>query len=53
MLPMQAPREREALERWRQGNIAKPQLGLLAALAGAYFPSRRAAATDPARTLAG
>jgi putative ABC transport system permease protein len=28
-------------------------LGLLAALAGAYFPSRRAAATDPARTLAG
>ncbi|MFB1484701.1 ABC transporter permease [Corallococcus sp. RDP092CA] len=28
-------------------------LGLFAALAGAYFPSRRAAATDPARTLAG
>lgn len=28
-------------------------LGLVAALAGAYFPSRRAAATDPARTLAG
>ncbi|WP_163995294.1 ABC transporter permease [Pyxidicoccus caerfyrddinensis] len=28
-------------------------LGLLAALAGAYFPARRAAATDPARTLAG
>jgi hypothetical protein len=28
-------------------------LGVLAALAGAYFPSRRAAATDPARTLAG
>ncbi len=28
-------------------------LGLLAAIAGAYFPSRRAAATDPARTLAG
>jgi putative ABC transport system permease protein len=28
-------------------------LGLLAALAGAYFPSRRAAAMDPARTLAG
>jgi putative ABC transport system permease protein len=28
-------------------------LGLAAALAGAYFPSRRAAATDPARTLAG
>lgn len=28
-------------------------LGLLAALAGAYFPSRRAASTDPARTLAG
>ncbi|MFP2931295.1 FtsX-like permease family protein [Pyxidicoccus sp. 3LG] len=28
-------------------------LGLLAALVGAYFPSRRAAATDPARTLAG
>jgi hypothetical protein len=28
-------------------------LGLLAALAGAFFPSRRAAATDPARTLAG
>jgi putative ABC transport system permease protein len=28
-------------------------LGLLAALAGAYFPSRRAAATDPARTLSG
>ncbi len=28
-------------------------LGLFAALAGAYFPSRNAAATDPARTLAG
>ena len=28
-------------------------LGLLAALAGAWFPSHRAAATDPARTLAG
>lgn len=28
-------------------------LGLVAALAGAYFPSRRAAAMDPARTLAG
>jgi putative ABC transport system permease protein len=28
-------------------------LGLVAALTGAYFPSRRAAATDPARTLAG
>jgi ABC-type antimicrobial peptide transport system permease subunit len=28
-------------------------LGVLAALAGAYFPSRRAAAMDPARTLAG
>ncbi|NMO21314.1 ABC transporter permease [Pyxidicoccus fallax] len=28
-------------------------LGLVAALAGAYFPARRAAATDPARTLAG
>jgi hypothetical protein len=28
-------------------------LGLFAALAGAYFPSRRAAAMDPARTLAG
>ncbi len=28
-------------------------LGVLAAIAGAYFPSRRAAATDPARTLAG
>jgi putative ABC transport system permease protein len=28
-------------------------LGLLAALAGAWFPSRTAAATDPARTLAG
>lgn len=28
-------------------------LGLLAALAGAYLPARRAAATDPARTLAG
>jgi ABC-type lipoprotein release transport system permease subunit len=28
-------------------------LGLVAALAGAFFPSRRAAATDPARTLAG
>ncbi|MBU8899304.1 ABC transporter permease [Corallococcus sp. H22C18031201] len=28
-------------------------LGLVAALCGAYFPSRRAAATDPARTLAG
>ncbi|MFL5343662.1 MAG: ABC transporter permease [Hyalangium sp.] len=28
-------------------------LGLVAALAGAYFPSRSAAATDPARTLAG
>ena len=28
-------------------------LGLAAALAGAYFPSRRAAAMDPARTLAG
>lgn len=28
-------------------------LGLAAALAGAFFPSRRAAATDPARTLAG
>ncbi|MCP3144080.1 ABC transporter permease [Pyxidicoccus xibeiensis] len=28
-------------------------LGLFAALVGAYFPSRRAAATDPARTLAG
>jgi ABC-type antimicrobial peptide transport system permease subunit len=28
-------------------------LGILAALAGAFFPSRRAAATDPARTLAG
>ncbi|QQR42985.1 ABC transporter permease [Myxococcus xanthus] len=28
-------------------------LGLVAALVGAYFPSRRAAATDPARTLAG
>lgn len=28
-------------------------LGVIAALAGAYFPSRRAAATDPARTLAG
>jgi putative ABC transport system permease protein len=28
-------------------------LGLLAALAGAYFPARAAAATDPARTLAG
>lgn len=28
-------------------------LGLFAALAGAYFPARRAAATDPARTLAG
>lgn len=28
-------------------------LGVLAALAGALFPSRRAAATDPARTLAG
>jgi ABC-type antimicrobial peptide transport system permease subunit len=28
-------------------------LGVLAALAGAYLPSRRAAALDPARTLAG
>jgi ABC-type antimicrobial peptide transport system permease subunit len=28
-------------------------LGLLAAVAGAWFPSHRAAATDPARTLAG
>jgi hypothetical protein len=28
-------------------------LGLVAALAGAWFPSHRAAATDPARTLAG
>ena len=28
-------------------------LGVLAALVGAWFPSRRAAATDPARTLAG
>ena len=28
-------------------------LGVIAALAGAYFPSRSAAATDPARTLAG
>jgi putative ABC transport system permease protein len=28
-------------------------LGLLAALCGAYAPSQRAAATDPARTLAG
>jgi ABC-type lipoprotein release transport system permease subunit len=28
-------------------------LGLLAALAGAWFPARAAAATDPARTLAG
>lgn len=28
-------------------------LGLVAALAGAWLPSRRAAATDPARTLAG
>jgi ABC-type antimicrobial peptide transport system permease subunit len=28
-------------------------LGVLAALAGAYFPSRRAASMDPARTLAG
>ena len=28
-------------------------LGILAALAGAYFPSRHAAAMDPARTLAG
>ncbi|ATB27904.1 ABC transporter permease [Melittangium boletus] len=28
-------------------------LGLFAALAGAWFPSHRAAATDPARTLAG
>jgi putative ABC transport system permease protein len=28
-------------------------LGLVAAIAGAYFPSRRAAAMDPARTLAG
>lgn len=28
-------------------------LGLLAALGGAYFPSRAAAAMDPARTLAG
>ncbi|MCY1042480.1 FtsX-like permease family protein [Corallococcus sp. bb12-1] len=28
-------------------------LGLVAALAGAWFPSSRAAATDPARTLAG
>ena len=28
-------------------------VGLLAAWVGAYFPSRRAAATDPARTLAG
>ena len=28
-------------------------LGLVAALAGAYFPARAAAATDPARTLAG
>ncbi|WP_434382574.1 ABC transporter permease [Melittangium boletus] len=28
-------------------------LGVLAALAGAWFPSHRAAATDPARTLAG
>jgi len=28
-------------------------LGLFAALAGAYFPARAAAATDPARTLAG
>ncbi len=28
-------------------------VGLFAALAGAYFPSRRAAATEPARTLAG
>ncbi len=28
-------------------------LGMLAALAGAYFPSRAAAATDPAKTLAG
>ncbi len=28
-------------------------LGLAAALAGAYLPSRRAAATEPARTLAG
>lgn len=28
-------------------------LGICAALAGAWFPSRRAAATDPARTLAG
>ncbi|MHB8878218.1 MAG: ABC transporter permease [Myxococcaceae bacterium] len=28
-------------------------LGVIAALAGAWFPSRAAAATDPARTLAG
>lgn len=28
-------------------------LGAIAAVAGAWFPSRRAAATDPARTLAG
>ena len=28
-------------------------LGFLAALAGAYFPSRRAASVDPAQTLAG
>lgn len=28
-------------------------LGVLAAIAGAYFPSRHAAAMDPARTLAG
>ena len=28
-------------------------LGVLAALAGAFLPSRRAAAVDPARTLAG